>query len=102
MAVVFATGQWVGNGWPSIDIEPAEHHYQVFLPLLHYLATTYGFAAPRTCPMLDGYAADFCLNGSEGTLFLDNWGMSLAFEHEVVRDQVLAHLQAQPGTFLLG
>ncbi|GAB3825605.1 hypothetical protein [Hymenobacter jeollabukensis] len=101
MALVFTPDRWTGNQWASIEIDPAEHHYQVFLPLLQYLATTYGFEVPVTCPMLDGYAADFCLNGSEGTLFLDNWGMSLAFEHEPVRDLVLTQLQALPADFFL-
>jgi hypothetical protein len=97
----FYPNEWVGNHWASIDIEPPEHHYQLFLPLLHYLASTYGFEMPVTCPMLDGYAADFCLNGSDGTLFLDNWGMSLAFEQEPVRDLVLTQLQSLPTGFFL-
>ncbi|OON70047.1 hypothetical protein [Hymenobacter sp. CRA2] len=102
MEIRFSPGRWVGNQWACISITPpAAYHYHVFKPLLAYLASTYGFELPRIAPMLDGYAADFCLLGSEATLQADNWDVSLAFEQDAVRDQVLAHLQSQPTGFLL-
>lgn len=97
MDVVFSPDRWAGNHWASIDIEPAESW--LVLPLLHYLATAYGFAVPPVAGVLDGYAADFRIGHSDCTLFLDIWQMSLAFEHDDVRDLVLAHLQSLPADF---
>lgn len=97
MLLQFTPDRWDGNGWASIDIEPADSH--LVLPLLQYLATAYGFLLPTIIDLLDGYAADFRIGHSDCTLFLDIWQMSLAFEHDDVRDLVLQHLQSLPADF---
>lgn len=97
MAVVFSPDRWTGNLWASIDIEP--HDHGLFLPLLQYLGTAYGFAQPPIVDLLDGYAADFRIGHADCSLFLDIWQMSLAFEHDEVRDLVLQHLQSLPADF---
>jgi very-short-patch-repair endonuclease len=39
---------------------------------------------------VDGYGADFEILGSKAIIKVDTWSFSIAFEKDVVRDQVLA------------
>ncbi|PJJ60248.1 hypothetical protein [Hymenobacter chitinivorans] len=93
----FVSSRWLGNHWPSIEVEPAET--ALFQRLLAHLAATYHFPLPPLIDILDGYVADFTLLGSAATLHLDNWTLSLACASEAVRDQVLAELLALPADF---
>lgn len=93
----YRKSQWLGNKWPSIDLEPFEA-WQFIAVLLH-LHATYGFELPGVTDILDGYVADFVIDGSPATLAMDNWGTSLAFAEERVRDRVFADLEALPPDF---
>ncbi|TGE28760.1 hypothetical protein [Hymenobacter metallicola] len=93
----FVSSRWVGNRWPSIEIEPVETF--MFQCLLAHLAAMYHFPLPPLIDILDGYVTDFKLLGSDATLRLDNWSLSLACTSEAVRDQILTELQALPPDF---
>jgi hypothetical protein len=95
--VQLTPGRWVGNQWPSIEVEPVDTI--VFQLLLCYLADIYQFPLPPPVHTLDGCFADFQLLGTEATLDLDNWSLSFACPDEAVRNQVLATLQALPPNF---
>jgi hypothetical protein len=93
----YREGQWIGNKWPSIDIEPVDASY--FVPILKHLSVTYGFAMPPIIDTIDGYTADFNLLGSAASLDIDTWMFSIAFEKTNARDLVLAALHALPGNY---
>jgi hypothetical protein len=87
----FRKDQWMGNKWASIDIWPNDVMY--FPRILTHLTCSYGFPLPRIIDLIDGYAADFQLLSSEGTIHTDSYTFSIAFADEAVRDRVLADLQ---------
>jgi hypothetical protein len=93
----FRKDQWMGNKWASIDIWPNDAVY--FPRVLMHLSCSYGFPLPRILDLIDGYAADFQLLTSDATLHIDTYTFSIAFAHEVVRDRVLADLQALPSDY---
>jgi hypothetical protein len=93
----FREDQWIGNRWPSIDIDPMDQ--SLFFRLLSYLCVTYKFPMPSIVDTIDGYAADFELLGSAATLAIDTWTFSLAFQESMVRDQVLKTLAALPENY---
>ncbi len=93
----FREDEWIGNRWPSIDIEPMDQG--LFFRLLTHLTVTYNFPMPRIIDTIDGYAADFELAGSAATLSIDACMFSLAFQEQDVRDQVLATLIMLPENY---
>ncbi|TGD80487.1 hypothetical protein [Hymenobacter wooponensis] len=95
--VQFFPSRWVGNQWPSIEMEPVETI--LFQLVLCYLADSYQFQLPPLVHTLDGCFADFELLGVEASLDLDNWSLSFACPDEAVRDQVLLTLQELPPDF---
>jgi hypothetical protein len=93
----FREDQWIGNRWPSIDIEPMDQ--SLFFRLLNHLTVTYKFPMPRIIDTIDGYAADFEILGSAASLGIDAYMFSLAFQESEVRNQVLEALTALPGNY---
>jgi hypothetical protein len=93
----FRKDQWVGNKWDSIDIEPVDA--ACVLPLLMHLSNQYGFPMPFIINLIDVYAADFEIAGSQATLHLDTWTFSIAFAQTAVRDAVFDALQGLPEDF---
>ncbi len=89
----FSPGYWTGNGWPSIDIEPVDA--ALLLPILAHLTKTHGFAMPRIIDLIDGYAADFVVEGANATILVDPRTFSLACNNESVRNNLLTELQSQ-------
>jgi hypothetical protein len=82
----FREDQWIGNRWPSIDIEPMDQ--SLFFRHLSY-CLTYNFPMPwiiDTIDGYDGYAADFELLGSAASLSIDAYMFSLDFQQAEVRD----------------
>lgn len=94
----FGKSHWLGNKWPCIEIDPVDMAY--FLPVLTYLSTTYGFPMPNIGWAPDGYFADFEILESMASMNVDAFTFSIAFDHESVRDQILAALRALPPDFL--
>lgn len=89
--------RWVGNGWASIEILPNDAAY--FPRILLYLSLSYGFPLPALVGLIDGYAADFQLLGTEATMHMDSYSFSVAFADDAARDSVLADLQALPSGY---
>ncbi len=95
----FREDQWTGNQWASIEIEPVDRAY--FLPILKYLAASYGLPLPNIIWDVDGYCADFELLGSKAIIKVDTWSFSVAFQISSVRNQVLALFRALPPNYFL-
>ncbi|TGE04261.1 hypothetical protein [Hymenobacter fodinae] len=95
--VQFFPSRWVGNQWPSIEMEPVKT--ALFQLVLAYLANIYQFPLPSVVGTLDGYFADFQVLGTEASFDLDNWSLSFACPSEAVRDEVLTTLQNLPPDF---
>ncbi|WP_113959605.1 hypothetical protein [Roseimicrobium gellanilyticum] len=95
--LTFRKDRWQGNGWPSIDIDPAEARY--FPRLLAHLIATYGAAPTSVVETLDGYIADLTLLGTEVQVLLDTWTFSFAMPDESVRDRLLAELEQLPAEY---
>lgn len=93
----YTKGQWSGNKWPCIELDPFEP-WQFMAVLLH-LQVTYKLDPPKVIDILDGYVADFEIGGCRASLHMDNWWTSLAFAEERVRDRVFEDLQALPPDF---
>src|SRR5689334_9309286 len=93
----FRKDEWIGNRWPSIDIEPMDQ--ELFFRVLSYLSVTYNFPMPRIIDTIDGYAADFELLGSAASLSIDAYMFMLGFQHADTRDRVLAALLALPDNY---
>jgi hypothetical protein len=87
----------VGNGWPSIEAEPVDE--RLLRPLLTWLSTAYEVPFPTLTPILDVVMADFEVRGTAVAFHLDNWSLSLAFESETLRAEVLAWLRALPPAY---
>ncbi len=62
---------WEGNKWPSVDIEAYE--YDDFIKIITHLAVQLKFRPPEIADILDGYVADFYVNGINATSLMDNW-----------------------------
>ena len=95
--MTFQPGEWAGNRWPSIDIEPDEHRH--FLPVLMHVCATHGVPMPGVVDLLDGYAADFLVDGIECRLLMDIWAFSFGCANIVMRDRVLADLRSLPDQY---
>jgi hypothetical protein len=89
--------RWAGNQWASIDIMPNDDTY--FLPILSHLSHLYAFPFPHITDLIDGYAADFQIDGTYVTIDMDTYMFSIAFADETVRDRVFADLQALPADY---
>jgi hypothetical protein len=87
-------GRWIGNGWPTIEIDPVDD--ALFLPMLAHLATQYEFDLPPVIDKISGFGANFSVMGSMATLDIDTYDFSIAFEDEAARDYVLADLLKNP------
>jgi hypothetical protein len=90
----FIASRWVGNHWPSIEAEPVDE--RLLMPILTWLCAAYQLPFPELTHLLDVAMADFAIQGTPVAFHLDNWSLSLAFESEALRDEVLARLQALP------
>lgn len=93
----FRKDEWIGNRWPSIDIEPMDEN--LFFRLLDYLCKAYNFPTPRILDTIDGYAADFEILGWAASLSIDAYMFSLGFQRAEIRDQVLAALMKLPDNY---
>lgn len=93
----FEKSQWLGNKWPCIYFDPYESWH--FLAVLTHLHVTYKFQLPEIMDTLDGYAADFQIDGCEAMMDMDNWAFSVAFADEATRDRVYAELTSLPPNF---
>jgi hypothetical protein len=69
---------------------------KLLLALFTHLVAVYHLPFPLLVDLLDGYAADFSLLGTDATLMVDNWTLSLASASEKARNSVLADFQALP------
>ena len=96
----FRADAWAGNHWASIEVEPVDE--RLLEPLLDWLCGAYQRERPAlTCIRESSLSdliclADFAIGGSGVALHLDEWSLSLAFEHPPLRDEVLARLRALP------
>lgn len=97
--MIFSEDEWLGNKWPSIDIEPVDMDY--FLPILTHLSNSYQFPRPRILWDVDGYSAEFALLGSSAIIKVDTWTFSIAFQRTSVRDKILAHFRSLPPDFFV-
>lgn len=93
----FTKDQWLGNKWPSIDIDP--YKAWQFLAVLTHLHVTYRIELPPIYNTLDGYGADFRIGDCEVMMSMDNWTFSIAFADEAVRDAVFEELTSLPPDF---
>lgn len=67
-----------------------------FLPLLQWLVAQYDIQHDPIVDSIDGYWADFTLDGVQGCLTIDAWMFSIAVNDDKLRDDLLARLQASP------
>lgn len=89
--------RWVGNQWASIAITPESERY--FFLILEHLSHRYGFPMPRIIDLIDGYAAEFLIDGTHAILDIDAYTFSIAFVGDNVRDRVFADLQTLPDDY---
>jgi hypothetical protein len=65
---------------------------------VHFQAV-YKVELPELLDGLDGYYADFKIDGAEVSMHMDNWHFSIAFADDAVRDRVFEDLKALPPDF---
>lgn len=90
----FRKDEWMGNRWPSIDVEPMDQN--LFYRLLSYLTVTFQVQMPRIIDTIDGYAADFEIQRCPVSLGIDAYMFTLGCQQPDVRDTILAALSALP------
>ena len=94
----FRKAKWLGNNWASIEIIPDGEIY--FLPIFHYLITTYNIPKPQIIPDMDGFIVEeFKLLNSRVLMGIDTWEFSIAFEKDTVRDTVFDALTQLPSDY---
>lgn len=83
--------EWLGNHWPSVDIlDP--YRPEDFLKVLGHLCVEFSVPVPPVVDIVDGYAADLCLERFQVKLLLDHWTFSIATEDLELRDEIFTVL----------
>lgn len=96
MSALVTKDRWEGNKWPSVEIPKYVYTVGFLRKMLAHLCGEFGVAPPEVDLGWDEYGAEFEIAGSKAIANLDNWGFSIAFESEEVRDrafEVLSKLE---------
>ncbi len=83
---MLAKSFWEGNKWPCVEIFPYE--YDDFIKTIIRLSMVLKFEPPEITDILDGYAAEFKVDGFDAKALMDNWTFSIAAENERIRDRI--------------
>ena len=77
---------WEGDKWTCVEIFP--YKYDDFIKTIMRLSMVLNFEIPEIIDILDGYCAEFQVDGFDVKALMDNWTFSIAAENERIRDKI--------------